>query len=538
MDVDPLPRSLDPLPGESLRGYVLRLSYRLEISPAQLTVLTGLMPAVRRLGLPAHLPHQIPSCRLAFFDDASALGDFAESTRMTRQEAENLQMRSFSPLQLPDRGKGASDDLRRAAFETPWVFTAASRWCPQCLAGDGSPIQTEFGGSWRKQWHLPVVFICPEHMTVLAARCGVCGHTTSAQSPPCAVGRATDPSLHPLRCRATVATVPQKVPYSLRPRTPACAATLTDLATPPLEVADLRRLLKLQTRLLQHIEPGQPTTEPPTVLGRAVDPLQYLTDTALTAGLILLSWPATRRLCPSRTLAAAIDTEVELRLRQSDASSAAARRGFRSPWAAPPTDALACAALLCITHKLLGKPSPDSARDTFQELIDRAKHDPRTANAIRTSSRRSSTLAEVFRRAPMRGNMHPPPPPPRARSATSPLTGLELLTDRYATGPAALAWHERGELLPLEAALAAARADPSPTPDIALALVKLTMERRKRILRELDRDEYEALTIARNLPKPVSWAELGAAVGMSTQGIHQQYARQQLFVTRSYRRTV
>ncbi|MFI7643506.1 TniQ family protein [Nonomuraea sp. NPDC049400] len=184
MDVLPLPRSLDPLPGESLRGYVLRLSYRLEISPAQLTVLTGLIPAVRRLGLPAHLPHQIPSRRLAFFDDAAALGVFAESTRMTRQEAENLQMRSFSALQLPDRGKGASDDLRRAAFETPWVFTAASRWCPQCLAGDGSPIQTEFGGSWRKQWHLPVVFICPEHMTVLAARCGVCGHTTSAQSPP------------------------------------------------------------------------------------------------------------------------------------------------------------------------------------------------------------------------------------------------------------------------------------------------------------------------------------------------------------------
>lgn len=134
--------------------------------------------------------------------------------------------------------------------------------------------------------------------------------------------------------------------------------------------------------------------------------------------------------------------------------------------------------------------------------------------------------------------MHPPPPPPRARSATSPLTGLELLTDRYATGPAALAWHERGELLPLEDALAAARADPSPTPDIAIALVKLTMERTKRILRELDRDEYEALTIARNLPKPVSWAELAAAVGMSTQGIHQQYARQQLFVTRSYRRMV
>ncbi|MGA5761758.1 hypothetical protein [Nonomuraea bangladeshensis] len=31
-------------------------------------------------------------------------------------------------------------------------------------------------------------------------------------------------------------------------------------------------------------------------------------------------------------------------------------------------------------------------------------------------------------------------------------------------------------------------------------------------------------TIARNLPKPVSWADLGAVVDMSNQGILQQYA--------------
>ncbi|WP_155359659.1 hypothetical protein [Acrocarpospora macrocephala] len=62
----------------------------------------------------------------------------------------------------------------------------------------------------------------------------------------------------------------------------------------------------------------------------------------------------------------------------------------------------------------------------------------------------------------------------------------------------------------------------------------LTIERTRQILHQLDRDEYEALTVARSLPKPVSWAELGAAVGLSA--LHQQYARQQLFVTRSYRR--
>jgi hypothetical protein len=287
---------------------------------------------------------------------------------------------------------------------------------------------------------------------------------------------------------------------------------------------------------LHYIEPQQPMTELPMVLGRAVDPLDYLADTALMAGLILLSWPATRRLCPSRTLAAAIDTEVEFRLQDSDTSSTTSRRGFRSSWVAPPTGSLACAALLCITHKLLGKPSPESARDTFQELIARAKHDPRTAKAIRTSSRRSSTLAQAFRRATQGGNQQPPPPPPRIRSATSELTDLELLTDRYASGPAALAWRERGEVLPLER-LSRRPRRPEPHTRCRDRAREADDGRTKRILYQLDRDEYEALTIARNLPKPVSWAELGAAVGLSTQGIHQQYARQQLFVTRCHRRT-
>lgn len=38
----PLPRSLDPLPGESLTGFLLRLSYRLAVPPADLMRRTGL----------------------------------------------------------------------------------------------------------------------------------------------------------------------------------------------------------------------------------------------------------------------------------------------------------------------------------------------------------------------------------------------------------------------------------------------------------------------------------------------------------------
>jgi len=41
----PLGRSLLPIPGESLPGFLLRLSCRLHLAPARLAELTGLTPA-------------------------------------------------------------------------------------------------------------------------------------------------------------------------------------------------------------------------------------------------------------------------------------------------------------------------------------------------------------------------------------------------------------------------------------------------------------------------------------------------------------
>jgi len=67
--VQPLPRSLDPLPGESLAGFLLRLAHRLDLAPGRVAVLTGLgwtilgrsnlrVPAGRLLHLDAGDPEQ------------------------------------------------------------------------------------------------------------------------------------------------------------------------------------------------------------------------------------------------------------------------------------------------------------------------------------------------------------------------------------------------------------------------------------------------------------------------------------------------
>jgi hypothetical protein len=57
----PLGRSLSPLPEESLRGYVLRLSYRLNLSPARIAERTGLTADGRSPArAPAALLTEIP----------------------------------------------------------------------------------------------------------------------------------------------------------------------------------------------------------------------------------------------------------------------------------------------------------------------------------------------------------------------------------------------------------------------------------------------------------------------------------------------
>jgi hypothetical protein len=69
----PLPRSLDPLAGESLPGYVLRLAHRLERAPGRIAVLTGLgrqLPRRSTLVVPASQLLHLPPAPAATFAHA------------------------------------------------------------------------------------------------------------------------------------------------------------------------------------------------------------------------------------------------------------------------------------------------------------------------------------------------------------------------------------------------------------------------------------------------------------------------------------
>ncbi|MFF0145165.1 TniQ family protein [Amycolatopsis sulphurea] len=136
--VQPLPRSLDPLAGESLVGYLLRLAHRLDLSPARVAVLTGLADA--------HLP-SIPAGRLlALTPDHAAA--FARATHLSTAEVTALTLISFADRYPPVNPafSGRQRQNHGIFVKENWVFSRASRYCPDCLAGDGSRSKTSTAG--------------------------------------------------------------------------------------------------------------------------------------------------------------------------------------------------------------------------------------------------------------------------------------------------------------------------------------------------------------------------------------------------------
>ena len=131
--VSPLPRSLDPLPDESLPGYLLRLAHRLALAPARVMQLTGLTAS-------HHRPDQARQNMVMQLGEAAARS-LASAARLTGTETEGLCLSSMSaryPWAAPAITPGQWGPRPPAS---PWLFTAATRYCPQCLAGDSSYIE-------------------------------------------------------------------------------------------------------------------------------------------------------------------------------------------------------------------------------------------------------------------------------------------------------------------------------------------------------------------------------------------------------------
>ncbi len=347
----PLPRSLVPLPGESLPGFLLRLSCRLSQPPARIAELTGLKSGgVRASRAPAILVSGVP---------ATALPVFTRMTRLTGSQAAQLGLAAWqerSPVPAAD----AADGSRRLSSRS--VFAPATRYCPECLAGDGSAIQQLLGGPWLRAWHLPVVFACPLHHRLLEHRCPGCGCIVRGLRPGAAatiLPAMQAGGLHPAQCRAERA-----LNRGGRSR-PDCCGTRLDHAGTRRPAAP--ELIALQDKILGILDSAEPLT--PLSAGLPAQPIRYFADLRAIGLLTCSTWPAARSLSPSEEAASAIDEHIALL--QSQAASRQATTGdttSRTRFDIPPADAAASSGLAHIADRILDGP-PDEVREHLRHLL-------------------------------------------------------------------------------------------------------------------------------------------------------------------------
>lgn len=338
-----LPRSLVPLPGESLPGYLLRLAHRLEQPPGHLAAITGLARS-----------RVIPSMRLLRADPGT-LQRFAAAAGLTSPEAAGLFLgdlgNRYPPLDLAPGGR-----MRQASGITGlgrWVFTQSTRYCPQCLAGDGSLIQQHHGGAWQKTWRLPVIFACTTHQRLLTANCPHCRTPVHANP---ALGLLARPGdvLHPAQCRSA-----------------ACGHRLDHAAGAGHQQDTISStLLAIQQQLAGLLRPGGPATT--TSLGHDIPVPAYFLDLRLITGLITMTWPDGRYLVPPGLARAAGEHISQQRENARQARQQGRRVREPALHQAPPLRATACAGLITAASQLLATSDLRAAAQQLRPLISRA----------------------------------------------------------------------------------------------------------------------------------------------------------------------
>lgn len=368
MTVQPLPRSLDPLPDESLPGYVLRLAHRLDLAPGRIAQLTGLSQPL----LPRRDTPRIPAVRMLHLDAATA-ATFANATRLSASEVAELCLDRLSGRYPPlDLDYQVIAVRHRQASGIPgmarWVFIRSTRYCPQCLAGDGSSIQRAHGGAWQQLWRLPLVFVCTTHQRLLAHECpSCCQPVHSHRGNTALVPRLQKAGLHPAQCRTTVGVGHWRV-------LSVCAARLDDPApsTASAHQADpwLARLIAVQRKLLGLLRPDGPLQV--VSVGHPATPAHYFLDLCLLVGLLRVAWPEARELAEPQALADAVDKDLDEQRGQPGRRQQKRRRLDGLIHGAPPLDAGACGSLLALADQLLAVHDPLAARERLRPLLAQA----------------------------------------------------------------------------------------------------------------------------------------------------------------------
>lgn len=362
-----LPRSLRPLPGESLAGYLLNLAFRLKLSPGEVACRVGLFTHHGYTSLNLQFAIALPPEREETF--AAATGLPRES--VTALTCATYEGRWFDPVS-PDR-------TAKSHYGSLWVAPSWPHFCPRCLAQphDKDPDRR----LWQLRWTTPWALACVEHGALLAGGCPASNDHAILERDPQEFSLIRAPRhlvTHPTACRLPVPRRPEHP----RDRVPLCGRHL-DQAAVEAAPADV---LTLQRRL-DSILGGQDIAL--TTLGLPVSPIQYLRDLRLMAVLLQI----------------ANDTNAFVGLPASFVDATMRHLGERqqfragSPthhrtWAYPPVEPHALATILTTAAALLDR---EDSTDAITHLVDQALAKERARwTKLRWFARPSDRLAPLL----------------------------------------------------------------------------------------------------------------------------------------------
>ncbi len=273
---------------------------------------------------------------------------FSTAIRLPEAHVDNLTLRPLAHRYPPIRDaltRPRSSTQRPRGFFPSWLLGASTRFCPECLRGDGSEIQNRYGGPWQLHWRLAVVFACTRHNVFLHHLCPSChqpvhsGSTTSQRQliPFSRIG-----SLHPAQCR--------------NPGRDGglCGAWLNE-STPAFRPQPSPQILTLQQWVLRLLVPDD--VAPPNTAFR---------DLQVIAALVTATWPAAATVTPEKELTTAF-TEYAARRRHRPAGSS----DTVPQWTSVPSSPTAAAALIDTSTRLLNLPGP-ALTQALTVLFDQA----------------------------------------------------------------------------------------------------------------------------------------------------------------------
>ncbi|MFI9234876.1 TniQ family protein [Streptomyces sp. NPDC053079] len=308
-----------------------------------------------------------------------------------------------------------------------WVFTAFSRYCPDCLHdsadGPGGPV-------WHGTWRLPHTFLCPQHHRLLDWRCPAChtpafsnGYRTDGRWRPTQLLPTAHRQLHPAQCRHRPATDRHTpcVHRLDRPLAPATGPTPT--------------MLRAHQRL------AAASTGPPghavASLGRPATPQQFFNDVRLTALAICGTWPAATGLLPDSDHLHAIASHAESLHRTREERAGHQEDGWLArSFDHPPADPLPTAALLTQVVQILDNPHGGTALAQLLAQIPSAGARYRRLKLLAPycSPAMTSVITENVRLLRRGANGAPPlfPQPPTHQGRLDPRSIPHHLPDTWA----------------------------------------------------------------------------------------------------------